>query len=128
MIETTNIRTVNHLNYDEVWAIVRSLKIRESWMKQVSELSPSLELFYDYRRWAAQGSWNKETFEKLYVPRFEKEIAENQIAQNKLHDLIQLHLEGKKIALVCFCENKELCHRKLIAEMLTRRGIDVIFN
>lgn len=40
MITVTNIRSVKYADYDEVWAIVRSLQ-NPGRLKQVSELSPS---------------------------------------------------------------------------------------
>ena len=40
MITVTNIRNLNYADYDEVWAIVRSLR-NPGRLKQVTELSPS---------------------------------------------------------------------------------------
>ena len=47
MVTVTDIRNVNYAAYDEVWAIVRSLK-NPGRMKHVPELSPSWNLF---QRW-----------------------------------------------------------------------------
>lgn len=44
MIAVTNIRNINYASYDEVWAIVRSIK-NPGRLKQVTELSPSWNLF-----------------------------------------------------------------------------------
>ena len=47
MVTVTDIRNVNYAAYDEVWAIVRSLK-NPGRMKHVPELSPSWNLFQRY--------------------------------------------------------------------------------
>ena len=51
MIDIANIKSVWPGNYDEVWAVVRSLKSNPKQLWQVQELSPSTSLFYDYLSW-----------------------------------------------------------------------------
>lgn len=123
MITITNIRSVNHTNCDEVWAIVRSLK-NPGRMKQVAELSPSWGLFKRYLQLRDSGRWNAATFQNIYVPTFLKEM-QTTVAQKKLNELIELDRQGKRICLVCFCHDEATCHRSIIAGILQHRGIQI---
>lgn len=123
MITITNIRSAKPTDFDEIWAIVRSLKNRSEHMIQVSELSPSWNLFKTYLSLREQGKWNEQSFAEIYRPQFEEQIANDPIAQAKIAELISKHNAGKSIALVCFCSDVTLCHRSIISEILTARGI-----
>lgn len=35
---------------------------------------------------------------------------------------------GRKIALLCFCDDESTCHRLIIGEMLKNRNCDVVFD
>ena len=123
MITITNIRNAKASDFDEIWAIVRSLKNKSGALTQVSELSPSWDLFKTYLSLKEQGAWNADTFAQIYRPRFLDQMARDPRAQARLDKLISKHQEGKHIALVCFCTDVSLCHRSIISEMLTARGI-----
>ena len=123
MITVTNIRNINYAAYDEIWAIVRSLK-NPGKMKHVPELSPSWALFKKYLRLKDTGQWNADSFKSVYVPTFLKEMAGTE-AQRKLSELIELERQGKRICLACFCRDEALCHRSIIAGILQGRGIQV---
>lgn len=123
MITVTNIRNINYAAYDEIWAIVRSLKNPRK-MKHVPELSPSWALFKKYLRLRDAGQWNADSFKSVYVPTFLKEMAGTE-AQRKLSELIELDRQGKRICLACFCRDEALCHRSIIAGILQGRGIQV---
>lgn len=126
MITIANIRNAKPNEYDEIWAIVRSLKGNSSYLKQIQQLSPSINLFFKYRKWATEGQWNKEKFDNYYVPQFLKEIHGSIEARNKLNQLCRLDRENKQICLVCFCNNEEMCHRSIIAGLLQGAGYNVI--
>lgn len=128
MIVTENMRNVRNGSYDQIWAVVRSLKNPGKTLIHVPELSPSLRLFWDYRNWAQQGIWNADTFENVYKPRFLARIATDPDAQEKLDELAALDAAGKRIALVCFCTDAQLCHRTLIAQILRDRGVQVVVH
>lgn len=128
MIVTENMRNVRNGNYDQIWAIVQSLKSPGKTLIHVPELSPSLRLFWDYRYWAQHGIWNADTFENVYKPRFLSQIAEDPAAQAKLDELAALDAAGKRIALVCFCTDAQLCHRTLVAQILRDRGVQVVVH
>ena len=123
MITVTNIRNVNNAAYDETWAIVRSLK-NPGKMNHVPELSPSWALFKKYLRLKDAGKWNADTFKRVYVTTFLKEMAGTE-AQKKLSELIELDKHGKKICLTCFCHDEALCHRSIIVGILQGMGIPV---
>ena len=123
MITVTDIRNVNHAAYDEVWAIVRSLK-NPGRMKHVPELSPSWALFKKYMQLRHAGQWNADTFKSVYVPVFLKEMSGME-PQRKLSELARLDRQGKRICLCCFCRDETLCHRSIIAGILQCAGIRV---
>ena len=123
MITITDIRNVNHAAYDEVWAVVRSLK-NPGKMKHVPELSPSWALFKKYLQLRDMGEWNADTFRSIYVPTFLKEMKGLE-AQRKLSELAGLDRQGKRICLACFCHDEALCHRSIIAGILQYRGIQI---
>lgn len=121
MITILRISEVNYSDYDEVWAIVRSLKYGNQKMRHVPELSPSWSLFKTYMDMRKEGRWNEDTFRKVYVPRFLKEMRgrEQQMLMGELFNT------QKNIALVCFCEDECLCHRSIIGGMLQGAGANV---
>lgn len=123
-IITGNIYKVNNetLNkVDEVWYIVRSIKNvklddKRIWMPQ---LSPSKELFYKYLNWRKEGRWNKETFEKEYVPTFLFEMKD--LAGIAYLDFLEEQGKKKDIMLCCYCEDESLCHRSIILGIIQGR-------
>ena len=123
MITITNISNINYTDYDEVWAIVRSLKNPEN-MKHVPALSPSWNLFKTYLGLRDAGKWNTESFSDVYVPTFLREMR-SKIVRKKLTELIDLDRRGKHICLTCFCPDESLCHRSIIAGILQNAGVPV---
>ncbi len=123
MITVTNIRNINHEDYDEIWAIVRSIK-NPGRMKHVPELSPSWNLFKKYLRLRDAGKWNTVSFHDVYVPAFLQEIR-NADAHKKLTELIEMDRKGKHICLACFCPDEALCHRSIVAGILQNAGMQV---
>lgn len=126
MIKTMNIHNVNYADFDEVWAIVRSLKHPSPKMKQVTSLSPDWNLFKTYLNLKESGKWNADSFHSIYQPQFMDQIAHDANSQRALETLKTLDAHGKNIALVCFCPDKNLCHRSLVAQILKDMGCNVI--
>lgn len=124
MIVVKRISDVNYAEHDEVWAIVRSLKHQNRMITQVSELSPSSELFQTYLSLKDEGKWNKDAFQKIYVPQFLHEMHSKE-AKMYLRELCNLDAEGKNICIVCFCPDEELCHRSIVAGLLQGAGCNV---
>ena len=126
MIKTMSIRNVTYADYDEVWAIVRSMKNPSPKMKQIASLSPDWNLFKTYLNLKESGEWNTDSFQSIYRPQFMSQIAKNADSQKALETLKTLDAQGKNIALVCFCPDKNLCHRSLVAQILKDMGCNVI--
>lgn len=121
MVTICQMSKVNYAAYDEVWAIVRSLKYANPRIRHVPELSPSWGLFKKYMKLRDEGKWNKDTFLREYVPQFLKEMRGKE-QQNLLNELFNTE---KHICLVCFCPEEELCHRSIIGGMLQGAGLKV---
>ena len=133
MIRITRISNLRNMGnwkeeFDEVWAIVRSLKTPIDGVIQVPELSPSTELFWRYRALANAGNWNSDTFKEIYVPQFLAEMT-GKSARKKLAYLYDAEKkEGKKICLLCFCQDETTCHRSIVAGLLQAVGMDVVLD
>lgn len=121
MVTICQMSKVNYAAYDEVWAIVRSLKYGNPRMRHVPELSPSWSLFKRYITIKEEGNWNEHTFQTIYVPQFLKEMR-GKVQQDLLNELFNIE---KHICLVCFCGEEELCHRSIIGGMLQGAGLEV---
>lgn len=129
MIRIARISDVKPGQFDEVWAIVRSMKSASPWIKQVPGLSPKKELFFEYRRLANAGRWDRQAFENIYVPKFISDLCRNQEHEyDLLNELYYKDKDGLGIALVCFCTDEEMCHRSIIAGLLQGAGCNVVTN
>ena len=118
MIVIENIERVREHDYDEVWAIVRKLKSNPCNFRHVKDLSPSLELLNTFIELRGNGEWNKQAFDEIYLPRFLKEIKDNEHARELLYELYDRDSSGESIALTCFCDDEIICHRSVIAGIL----------
>lgn len=121
MVTITQISKINYDEYDEVWAIVRSLKHPDPHMRHVPELSPSWGLFRKYMSLRDAGNWNQDTFQEIYVPQFLEEMQGKE--QKAL--LNELFLSDKHICAACFCYKEDLCHRSIVGGMLQGAGLEV---
>lgn len=127
MIYFDTIRNINKYIglCSECWIIVRSLKnpINVSGIKsqQVKELSPSWDLFTEYRRLKESGDWDQDSFNRIYRPRFMSEMKAS-IAQSYLK---KLRDANNNVLCVCFCQDENYCHRSLIKEILKYNGVEV---
>ena len=123
----------NIKNYEgkvsKVWCIVRSLKfpprLNHAEIIQVSDLSPSYNLFKTYLDLRNKGAWNQSSFDTIYRPQFLRELSENQNAMQLLNTLAK---SDENILLLCFCENKNTCHRNIIAEKLRELNVPYTLN
>lgn len=135
MIRITSIRQCRASEYDKIYLIVRSIVSLErnknsilQHSEQVVDLSPSRSLFYQYLNWQKTGCWNKDTFDTIYKPTFLSEIGNNPAAQLWIEYLCKEDSENKNIALLCFCQDENLCHRKIVGDILREKGCNVIFD
>lgn len=123
-IYITNIRSMHMYNAELNYAIMRSFR-PTSGVTQVATLSPSWDLFKKYRELSSRGEWNVETFNKVYVPQFIKEMQTSE-AQMILHEIVRRSNVGLSIALGCVCINEEMCHRSIVSGILQGIGCEVI--
>jgi uncharacterized protein (DUF488 family) len=110
-------------NYDAdlKYFIVRSLgKVKAKGLIHRPDLSPSSDLF----SWTQMHKQEDDWFEK-YKPRFLTEM-KNRIDLSAALDEIQAVAETQTVLLACFCGDVNMCHRGLIADELTARGVAVI--
>lgn len=124
MIRIKRIPDISTTEYDEVWWIVRSPDNPPKEEKLVQSLAPSIELFQKYREAFHAGRFDTEFFQKKYIPRFLKDLAENQEARKDLEYLCEKS-RTEDIALGCYCENEKLCHRSIIAGILKGMGAQI---
>lgn len=129
MLTITNIRNINPNDFDETWAIVRKYKGKSKNIVQVKELSPSPDLFCKYSYLLVSNMWDWESFQKVYVPQFLYELKYgDDHGYQYLNELYKMDKAGKKIALVCFCEDERLCHRSIICGLLQAVRCDAIHD
>ncbi len=120
---------VNEMNpfYDENLMIVRSADEVPLYAVQVVALSPSKKLFKKYRTAYHSGEFNKNWFDKIYVPQFIKDLSENMEAVSILENLCDKS-KTKDIFICCYCEDEKLYHRSIIAGILLGMGADIETN
>ena len=78
----------------------------------VPELAPSREILSDYR---ADADWPR------YVVRFQALMGERSVPEVLDRELF----ESRKVCLLCSEASPQRCHRRLVAEMLVARWLDV---
>lgn len=110
-------------HWDIKYMIVRSYKSRRGGFKHLPVLSPSPDLFYEYRALHDAHVWDKDSFDEIYVPRFLNEM-HGQDAVNMLNTIYAMSFTNS-IALCCYCKDEDLCHRSIIAGLLQGAGAPV---
>ncbi len=128
MIRVTNIGKVKYEDYDEVWAIVRSMQSPNPHIKQVTDIAPSVDLLTKTKDFEDDGVWSEGLFNKMYVPEYIKEMQDSPKAKETFDRLVQMDKDGKKIALVCYCPGEKTCHRSIAGGILKGMGADVTFD
>lgn len=125
MIYVSNLRSMQLLEAPVKWAIVRSYKNPLRGITQMVDLSPTKELFGKYLQWKSQGVWNHDTFRNLYVPEFMETTIATEAAMKALKLIRTMDTNGTGIAIGCFCENENMCHRAVVGGILEGLGCDV---
>lgn len=128
MIEITDVNRLRRLAQDlgvTCYAIVRSMTYSITGVAQLDVLSPSRDLFFWYRRMAKTGKWGRRAFDDGYVPCFLREIKSDPVARRTLNDLRRRSNDGEHIALACYCGDESMCHRSIVAGLLSGAGVDV---
>lgn len=106
------------------YAIVRSMRKSISGTKQLAVLSPSEELFHWYWGLARKGRWTDDLFRNEYIPRFLREM-HSKDAVAALNDIWLRSKKGEHIVLACYCLREQMCHRSIVAGLLSGAGADV---
>ena len=83
----------------------------------VFNLSPSKKLFWDYKKDII--SWEQ------YEKRYKNELKDNYNTLLKIKMFVENDIN---IALICYCEDYNYCHRRLIGEKLQSMGLQVIYG
>ena len=128
MIEIVNVRKLKAIAKDPsvtACAIVRSMTYPIAGVEQLDVLSPSKNLFFWYRDMAKRSMWNRDAFDGEYVSRFLEEIRSSQSARRALTDLWIRSRDGEHIVLGCYCADETMCHRSIIAGLLSGTGAEV---
>lgn len=128
MIEITDVNRLRRLAQGPgvtCYAIVRSMAYPIANMSQLDVLSPSKDLFFWYRRMEKAGKWDRHAFDDEYVPRFLTEISNDPAARQALRDLWHRSRDGEHIALACYCGDESMCHRSIVAGLLSGTGAEV---
>lgn len=121
MIRLGRISDVGKRPGEECWLIVRSLKQCPAGALHVPVLSPSQGLFYAYLDAKRAGQYNKEWFERNYVPRFLNEMLSS-MESRKLLDQLYHESKNRDFLLACFCTDEATCHRSIVGGMLLGAG------
>jgi uncharacterized protein YeaO (DUF488 family) len=120
-IVTTDVASLSKVDYDEAWLITRAGKDIPGTIR-VKALSPEPALFSRYyHEWRTKDPYE---WWPLYQQEFLKELEtpEKIDAMRKLWTLV---MNGKVVALVCFCKDSRYCHRTLVGDFLKEKGVDV---
>lgn len=117
-VYTISIREISNLPDDCLTLLVARKKMENmNGIIWCLELAPSKRLFWDIKKDII--SWNQ--FESRYL----EELKNNQFTLNKINHFIN---KGINVALVCYCNDFNFCHRKLIGQELEKLGINVNYR
>ncbi len=135
MIRITSIKRCHIADYDDIYLIIRSTasleKAKSSILQRavhVPALAPSKELFYSYLNLEREGAWDKNSFDNIFKPAFTKELMANTSAVRWLEKLTVDSNNGRKIALLTYNTDENLCHRSIIGEILKSNNCDVVLD
>ncbi len=88
-------------------------------IKHIPQLSPSQNLLYCYKKGEISFSQFKEKFKYEIENRYDMKMAVEKLVKELNQD--------KDICLICYEENSNECHRKIIADFIkSKYGIDYI--
>lgn len=65
------------------------------------------------------------TWFDLYEIHFVQEKAQDKLFQEGLQALIQEINQGKNFLMICYCEDLDRCHRKVVADIFKEAGVPV---
>ncbi|AQS55671.1 DUF488 family protein [Novibacillus thermophilus] len=97
-------------------------RIAPGWVS-VPQLSPSEKLIKKREQWLWERKWPRKwpDFVKQYREELKQPLKETYIK----HLLKRLN-EGNNIAFACYCADEKHCHKQIIGEWVSDRGIAVV--
>lgn len=121
-IITAPLHAARHIQCDERWLITR-VEAKGDGILWVPALAPSQRLFRkyldDWRGTLIEDYWPK------YVEMFQQELKQKS-KLSALRRVWQLSSQGVSVALFCYCQSPEHCHRTLIGDFLKSHGASVM--
>jgi len=87
--------------------------------------APSKQLWYQYLDWKKEGQW-PEQFADGYAKQFLQEQSQSETAQDMYNRLVNRKLDDD-IAMACYCQDWDSCHRLLVAKNLVDKGAQNVF-
>ena len=84
-------------------------------------LAPNKSLYDEAMRAKKAGIYNKNYFDKYYTPTYNKQLNERKSLE-ELTKIINLLLSGKDVVIACWCQSRDTCHTKLIAQQYLNIG------
>jgi uncharacterized protein YeaO (DUF488 family) len=121
-IITATLSAAKHIQCDERWLITR-VEAKIDGILWVSDLAPSQRLFRKYfDEWKGTPV---EDYWPQYVEMFQEELKQESklIA---LRHLWHLSTQGVSVALFCYCQSPEHCHRSLVGDFMRSHGVTVM--
>ena len=125
-IPISSIKKATSLGY-KVFIIAPSYSMLDKYVDgtnvfMMPALIPGYRLVMLKRKHEKDGTWNHSVFDHEYVTAYVKELAGNPDAKKALNELYLRDKKGAKIALACYCEDPNTCHRSVILGLLQALG------
>lgn len=93
---------------------------------QMPNLAPEKALVNEYIRLKNAKLWSERMFEEWYTPLFLKQMYTRNETRGALNYIYKLITNGDDVVIACYCHNKDMCHRTLIAQEMAKHGICVV--
>ena len=116
-IYLTNTKNISNLPEQCVKLLItRKMLKNMDGINWVLSLAPSKKLFWDYKNDII--SWEQ------YEKRYKNELKDNYKTLLKIKTFVD---NDVNIALICYCDDYNYCHRRLIGERLEKMGLKVVY-
>lgn len=105
---------------------VRLAKFLPNGWVHKNSLTPEKSLLFKVKQLEKDGLWNKDSFQNFYKPNYLKSLKNNKQAKQEYQEIIS-HLEnGNDVYYACYCRNETICHRSIVADLIHKKGYDII--
>lgn len=114
----TSVKKISNVPEDCVKLLIARKKLSDmSGINWVLDLAPSKKLFWDYKNEII--SWEQ------YVKIYNNELKDNYKILLKIKAFIDNNIN---VALICYCDDYNYCHRGLVGNRLKDMGIEIIYG